>query len=853
MDDNDAVGSVGGTGLGGGVLAFAPLTIATSSVSNNTASASANEVTGLGGGIFAVSTTTITNSELLGNEAANAIGAGSQTGWGGAIYSGNNGATNIKLSITGSTLSGNEAGTGSALLSLSTSGTNDTAIDKSTITGNNTTNGSGSIVTFHPISIVASTVVDNTASTGSGGAYFFAPATARIAGSIVADNQNGNCVRSGNVAIVDGGHNLSNDTTCGFTVSDVLGDPQLEPLAANGGPTDTRMPGPSSPAINKIPVGYATGTTNPVTGAAITLCAAGSTDQRGVARPQGVANLCDIGAVEADLAAPIITGPASAVYSVGVGGAPQQFLTIQSPTASFEISAGTLPANVTLTDNGDGTATIQGIPAAGTGGFHAITIKATNSEGSDTHAFTLEVLEAPEITGPSAATFQVGMLGTTTPDFVQIAGHPDATYSVVGSLPAGVGLQDDLNGHARITGVPGPGTGNVYPVTIKASNGTAPDDTLPFTLTVNQSPTITPPANATFEVGSPGTTGTFTTTGFPAPTITAVGLPTGLGVTSTGPGTATITGTPGVGQGGVHDVTVTAANGVAPDASTPYTITVNEDPVVEGSASVRFVVGTPNLVTYSTDGFPMPSLEASGDMPDGVTFDDNGDGTGTLSGTAPASELGSHVITITATNAAGSDDLVVTIEVVPPVTITTTTLPNAPFGAEYLATIQSAGGQLPYTYQLVGGSLPAGLTLNIDGTITGTPTGPLTTSNFTVQVTDGDDPAQTDTQALSITVTAGATTLQVNPVILQPTFLGINIGYVVATLRGPNGVGIPGQTIIFWAGPNVVCVGVTAANGTATCGMTLLGTLQTILNFGVFAQFPGTATWLPSSGSAGLI
>ena len=41
-------------------------------------------------------------------------------------------------------------------------------------------------------------------------------------------------------------------------------------------------------------------------------------------------------------------------------------------------SPGTLPAGITFTDNGNGTATIAGTAAAGTGGSYPITIRATN-------------------------------------------------------------------------------------------------------------------------------------------------------------------------------------------------------------------------------------------------------------------------------------------------------------------------------------------------------------------------------------------------------------------------------------------------------------------------------------------
>jgi hypothetical protein len=78
-----------------------------------------------------------------------------------------------------------------------------------------------------------------------------------------------------------GGHNLSSDVSAGFTLpsSHNSVDPLLGPLADNGGLTPTMALLPSSPAID-----------------AGDSSACLPMDQRGVARPMGVA--CDIGAFE---------------------------------------------------------------------------------------------------------------------------------------------------------------------------------------------------------------------------------------------------------------------------------------------------------------------------------------------------------------------------------------------------------------------------------------------------------------------------------------------------------------------------------------------------------------------------
>ena len=73
-------------------------------------------------------------------------------------------------------------------------------------------------------------------------------------------------------------------------------------------------------------------------------------------------------------------------------------------------------------------------------------------------------------------------------------------------------------------------------------------------------------------------------------------------------------------------------------------------------------------------------------------------------------------------------------------------------GVAYSQTLAATGGVTPYSWAVVSGSLPAGLSLNSStGEISGTPTA-YGTSNFTVEVTDSDSPPATDQQALSIYV-----------------------------------------------------------------------------------------------------
>jgi len=136
--------------------------------------------------------------------------------------------------------------------------------------------------------------------------------------------------------------------------------------------------------------------------------------------------------------------------------------------------------------------------------------------------------------------------------------------------------------------------------------------------------------------------------------------------------------------------------------------------------------------------------------------------------TAPSGLASSLSVTLTATAVANTNATkTATITVELPLTFTITNsvcsttptslqLPCGSNGVPYSATIAVTGGVTPYKFTLVQGSLPAGLTLNQSGVITGTPSGPVqgqpNPSVFTVQVTDNSTVPVSTTQQYSISI-----------------------------------------------------------------------------------------------------
>src|SRR5208282_5413133 len=210
---------------------------------------------------------------------------------------------------------------------------------------------------------------------------------------------------------------------------------------------------------------------------------------------------------------------------------------------------------------------------AGTGGTYSITITAQNGIGANaTQSFTLTVDQAPAITSANATTFTVGSAGTFT---VTATGQPTPSLTETGALPTGVTFTDNGNGTATLAGTPGAGTGGTYPITIKATNAAATASQA-FTLTVDQTASITSANNTTFMVGTAGTFNVTTMGGMPTPTLTEMGaLPVGVTFVDNGNGTATLAGTPGVGTGGTYPITIKATNGGG-TASQAFTLTVDQ-------------------------------------------------------------------------------------------------------------------------------------------------------------------------------------------------------------------------------------------------------------------------------------
>ena len=83
------------------------------------------------------------------------------------------------------------------------------------------------------------------------------------------------------------------------------------------------------------------------------------------------------------------------------------------------------------------------------------------------------------------------------------------------------------------------------------------------------------------------------------------------------------------------------------------------------------------------------------------------------------------------------DDISITGTPTTPTAVTGSPLPSGTVGLAYNLTLTASGGVTPYTWSLLAGNLPSGLSLSSEGVISGTPD-TVTAASFTVQVTGND-------------------------------------------------------------------------------------------------------------------
>jgi hypothetical protein len=342
------------------------------------------------------------------------------------------------------------------------------------------------------------------------------------------------------------------------------------------------------------------------------------------------------------------------------------------------------------------------------------------------------------------------------------------TWTLTGTGCAGTGCGTiSSTTAAQIVYTSPTGLTSALTVSLKAvANGNS-GATATVSITVNEAPqftTLTLPNGANGVGYSQQVAAEFGVTPYTfAPACPAGGthcLPPGLNINSN---TGTIVGTP------TTSGTFTFAVKLMDNAFVPLSVTSAQFTVIINPATALTIsstvlpnatVGTAYTTSVQATGGVPPyawSLPANS-LPPGLTFNTT---SGQISGTPTVAGVFSFFPTVTDssippqtfTPSAGKP-VTITVAGAPTLKAVTPTLPSGAVATGYSASLVATGGVPPYAWSVSSGQLPSGLRLNAQsGTITGTPI-LVTTSPFTVQVTDSvGSPAAS--QNLSISIVTG--------------------------------------------------------------------------------------------------
>jgi large repetitive protein len=402
------------------------------------------------------------------------------------------------------------------------------------------------------------------------------------------------------------------------------------------------------------------------------------------------------------------------------------------PPYGFRLSQGSLPPGLTMNAAG----TFSGTPSQP--GAFTFGVLATDGGGRSAGQLFTVVITAPAI--PLTVTPESLPGGSINQPYAAnlgaSGGQAPYRFNLTGDLPPGVVFTSS----GALVGTPtAVGTFRFTLQVTDARNATA---TRAFVITILGPVEITTAALRDAVVGVPYGAQVEAAGGTPPYSFGLSGLPPGLAGAING----AISGTPTA--AGTFTVTAEVTDSRGQRSSRVLSLTVVPRLTITSSPG-----GTPvPLGQQISGGFaatggrpPYQWAVTSGSLPPGVGFVS---ATGALSG-APTAE-GSFTFGVTVTDslqntATGS----ATIRVLPPLVITAATLPGGVAGTAYGASVGATGGQAPYSFSVVGGALPPGVSLGSDGSLSGTPSA-AGGFGFTVQATDVV--GSRSTRAFSITI-----------------------------------------------------------------------------------------------------
>lgn len=400
---------------------------------------------------------------------------------------------------------------------------------------------------------------------------------------------------------------------------------------------------------------------------------------------------------------------------------------------TWSIASGSLPPGLTLSG-----ATITGTPT--TAGQYSFTVKVTDGVSSAQQQLSISIGAAIAIAGCPSASAVAGQAYSSS--LSATGGTPPYSWSVsAGQLPPGLNLNP---GSGAIAGVPA--AAGAYNVTFQAKDSRSATATQACTINVGAALAITTASLAAGTVGIPYSQSLAATGGTPpySWSIISGSLPAGVSLSG-----AQIAGTPSAAGAFAFSVRVTDSANSTADASLSITIgagvsvaTCPTSAAIAGQAYSSSATATGGQTPYSWS-------VATGQLPPGLSLAAS---SGTVSGTP--TQAGNFFFTVRVADASsGAATKACAITVGSMLAITTGSLPSGATGGLYSQQLSASGGTPPYSWSIVSGNLPPGLSLNgASGQISGTAT-TAGAFNFTIRVSDSA--GATANKDISITIAAG--------------------------------------------------------------------------------------------------
>ncbi len=410
----------------------------------------------------------------------------------------------------------------------------------------------------------------------------------------------------------------------------------------------------------------------------------------------------------------------------------------------------------------------------------------------------LSAQQIAELYAITSGSLPTGVSGSTYPPITLYAkgGSGKFTWSASG-LPAGI----TLTAGGVLSGTPTTaGTSN--PVITILDTGTSSSITPTAQIVINPQVSIQTTALSAAALET-AYSSNITVSGGLAPytfTVTAGALPAGLALNAS---TGAVSGTPTTAGSGNFTLQVTDFSG--------------------GTATQQITWSVSGLLTISTTSLPPAALTEtygqnltainatgsvnwtviSGSLPTGVTLST----AGVLAGTPTVS--GSFTFGILASDSSpNTSTQTLTLTVNPALTISSMTPQAGAVGETYSAPLSASGGVGSYTWSVLNGNLPGGVSLSTAGVLSGTPTA---SGSFTITAKVADQNGGTTSGSVTVTINSALT---ITTTSLPAATAGASYSQ---TLMATGGVG--SYTWSVNGLPNTIaCTGAGLCSGTPTTG-----------------------------------